>query len=421
MVVEKKYENGLTLLYEQLPLKSCCFTLFVRSGSKFEDESNYGVAHFLEHTLFKGTKNRTEFEIAKDLEEKGIGSNAVTSKNYTQYYFACVAEQFEPAVEILSDMFFNSIYDKKAHETERTVIIEEYNSKMDKASSKVSINFAKIFFADSCMEVPTLGTLESIKNLKTEDLIDFYNNHYTADNIVLSFSGGLPLIKVEEVLNKYFISNFTSKKCNKIVPNYNFVNNKYIFESKDINQTIMEIGYKLDIHNLQEYRMIYLFNVIFGSGMNCRLFERLRNQLGLCYSIYGERYRINDIDSCYIINIVANQNDELLALKEIESEVQKICKDGINEGEFEKAKNIAIKNIVFGSEDLLYRAIDNVRQYDFLGRVTPYEEDIEFLKSLKFEEFNEFCKNMLRTENKCLSIISRNESQEIKDYLLNNK
>lgn len=416
MVVEKKYDSGVVLLYEKLPLKSFSFCALINSGSNFETPSNYGVAHFLEHTLFNGTKNRTEFEIARDLAERGISSNAATSRRYTYYYVSGIKEQFENSIDILSDMFFNSIFDKEKFELERKTIIEEYNGKMDPPNSKVRINLIQTLLSNSCFETLVLGNKDSINALSVEDLKDFYDKHYTSNNTILSFSGGLPLKEVEKLVKKYFIDKLNTKKCQKITPNYNFINKKYIFESKEINQTLLKIGYMLDINNLRDYRKVCLFDVIFSSGMNSRLFDRLRNKLGLCYSITGGYMEIKDFNSVFTISMKSNKENDFLALKEIESEVDKIIAEGITEREFIKAKNVMLKAIIFDSESFLYRAIGNATQYSLRGRVIPNEEEIELINSITFEEMNEFCKKLLNTKNKCLSVISKEESEDIKKY-----
>lgn len=420
MVIEKKYSNGLTFLYEQLPLKSMSFCVLVRSGSIYETPKNYGVAHFLEHTLFKGTTNRTEFQLAKDLEENAIYSNAATSKIYTLYYTSSTLEQLENSIEIMSDMFFNSIFDEKGHEIERKAIMEEYNGKVDRASSKTSINLSSALFSNSCYEIPTLGTAERINNLTIDDLKDFYNQHYTADNVIISFSGGAKIEDVEKLLDKYFINKFSNRKSDKITPSFDFQNKKYIFESKDINQSIMEIGYMLDVYDLKTYRMIDLFSIIFSSGMNSRLFERLRNQLGLCYTVGGSKLRLKEYQSAYIISIKANQKDELLALQEIEKEVDKMIEFGISLDEFKKAKNNALRDLIFDSEYFQNRGISNARIYNAFEKITSDEEELEILNSITYDELNDFCKKLLCNRDKCLSIISKTESNELKNYWLQN-
>lgn len=416
MVFEKKYNNGLTLLYEELPLKSFSFCVLVKSGSKFETPSNYGVAHFLEHTLFNGTKNRTEFEIARALEENGISNNAATSRNYTYFYVSSIKQQFETAIEILSDMFFNSIFDKDKLELERKTIIEEYNGAIDPPNSKVGINLLKTMLSNSYFDSLVLGNKESINSLQVDDLKDFYNKHYTPDNTILSFSGGLPFEKVEKLIEKNFINNFNNLKCEKITPKDSFVNQKYIFESKDINQTLLNIGYMLPTNTLKEYREISLFNTIFSSGMNSRLFERLRNKLGLCYAINGSKMELKDYNAVFVISMKSNRENEFIALKEIDKEVNKIIKNGITKREFKKAKNIALKSIIFDDEVFLYRAIGNATQYCSRDRVISNEEEIDIINSITYEELNDFCKKLLDTKDKCLSIISKEESKKIKKY-----
>jgi len=312
-------------------------------------------------------------------------------------------------------MFFNSLFDEKAHDIERRAIIEEYNSKFDKATTKVAWNFSKAFFQDSCLENPTLGTRQSISSLTIQNLKDFYNRFYTAENVIISVSGACDLERVENVIEKYFMPYFA--KSSEIVekPNYNFNNQHYIVEERPINQSIMEIGFLNKIDNLKDYRKLTLFNQIFGSEMSSRLFERLRNQLGLCYSVYGSKVRFHNFDSIYNISIQANQKDEELALTEIAKEIKKIQTAGITQEEYTKALNLTRKDYIFADEDFLFRALDNVYQLLGVGKNTTLDEDLESISSISFDELNEFSKHVFDDKEKCLSVITKKDNKKLLD------
>ena len=209
MIVYKEFNNGLRLIMNKMEgLMSVSTGVFVKTGSANESEKDNGISHFIEHVMFKGTEKRTAFEISEHIDRIGGQINAYTSKEVTCYYTKSTAEHVETSIEILSDIFFNSKFDKEELEKEKGVVIEEINMCEDSPEDICLDLLAESYYGKEGFGRTILGPVKNIKKFSREDVLAYMNRYYTADNVVISVAGNIDLKETEQLVEKYFADNF---------------------------------------------------------------------------------------------------------------------------------------------------------------------------------------------------------------------
>ena len=187
-----KLENGLRVINEYMPYsKSIAFGIFVKNGSRNEPEDLSGVSHFIEHMLFKGTGKRSQKNIAEDMDAIGGEINAYTAKEYTCYYMRVLDENIDSAMELLCDMFFNSVFDEKEMEREKNIIYEEIGMYEDQPDDVVVDRLHSEIWKNSSLGKPILGTRESVGNIDRNRLVKYFNENYRTENTGISFAGNI--------------------------------------------------------------------------------------------------------------------------------------------------------------------------------------------------------------------------------------
>ena len=212
-----KFKNGLKLVYERLPyVRSVAVGVFVNTGSGNETAENNGISHFIEHMLFKGTATKSAFEIAESMEKIGADINAYTSKTNTCFYTVSIDEDFEKCAELLSDMYFNSVFSEEEMAREKGVVLEEIDMNEDDPSDVAAEIAAAKWFETNSLSRPILGGKNNVKSISREQIFEYMNDFYTADNTTVSVCGNLPWKAVYDTIKKDFSDKF-SKKTKKIV------------------------------------------------------------------------------------------------------------------------------------------------------------------------------------------------------------
>ncbi|GAB7388269.1 pitrilysin family protein [Bacillaceae bacterium] len=335
MIEKHVLRNGVRVVIERIPsVRSVALGIWVGTGSKYESIHNNGISHFIEHMLFKGTKNRTAREIAEAFDEIGGNVNAFTSKEYTCYY-AKVLDQHTPlALEILADMFFNSLFEPEELEKEKKVVIEEIRMYEDTPDDLVHELIAEATFTDHPLGFRILGTEETVRSFTREHLLEYIDHHYTPDQTVVTAAGNLddsflPLVE------RYF-SHFERKNLRKNVLPASFTA-KELIRKKETEQAHLCLalpGYPAG-HELI-YSLILLNNVL-GGSMSSRLFQEVREEKGLAYSVFSYHSSFSDTGSFTIYAGTApEQVDQVVEI--IGNILVDLRDKGIKESELAKGK-----------------------------------------------------------------------------------
>ena len=349
MVSYKTFKNGLRLVVNKMDgLLSVSVGVLVRTGSINETEDDNGISHFIEHVMFKGTEKRTAFDISDNIDRIGAQINAFTSKELTCYYTKSTKDHVEESIEILSDIFFNSTFKKEELEREKGVVIEEIKMSEDTPEDVCLDLLAKSYYGEEGLGRTILGPEKNIKRFNQNSIRDYMDKYYTADNVVISVAGNVEIDKIEDVVKEYFADKFSNKNSAK-----QFVQKgdtpMQLYRSKKIEQTHIGFAMKGLKSSDALSDSFAIANVVFGGGMSSRLFQKIREELGLAYSVYSYPSAYKDTG---VLEIYAGVNTDYRdkAAKAIVEETKKFREFGVTETEFLRAKEQVISSLVFGQE-----------------------------------------------------------------------
>nr|WP_207750699.1 pitrilysin family protein [Anaeromonas gelatinilytica] len=342
--------NGIRVVSENIPyVRSVSIGLWVEAGSRYEGLNNNGISHFIEHMLFKGTKKRSAKDIADEIDSVGGQINAFTSKECTCYYIKILDSYIDLGIDILQDMLFNSEFDNKEIEKEKSVIIEEINMYEDSPEELVHDLISKILFNNHPLSYPILGSKKSIRNLTREDILEYFHNHYNPENIVISVVGNINEKNLLESLER----NFGSLKMtrNKISRNINmpFIEDSLVGRSKKTEQLHLCLGLEGVNQSSKNLYSLLVLNNIFGGSMSSRLFQKIREDRGLAYSIYSYPSTYKDTGT-FTIYAGLNPNNILDLSEIILNEIDNIKKNSFTSEEIYKSKEQLKGNYILGLE-----------------------------------------------------------------------
>jgi predicted Zn-dependent peptidase len=278
--------NSIKCIHQQLDTAEVShFGITINAGSRDEQEGEQGLAHFIEHCIFKGTAKRKPFHILSRLDAVGGEINAYTTKEETCIYGSFLNIYYERAIELIADILFNSSFPTHEIQKEKDVIIDEINSYMDSPSEQIFDDFEDQVFKGHPIGRNILGTVDSVNSFEKKDIQAFIERNYTADNISISSVGKIKLDKFIRLCDKYFGVEFEKNTAKKRHPfiGYNTVQSEIKRDTHQVHTMIGNLAY--DMHNEKRRGLILLNNVLGGQGLNNRLNLNIREKYGLTYSI----------------------------------------------------------------------------------------------------------------------------------------
>lgn len=363
--------------------------LVVLAGSGNEREEQNGIAHFLEHMLFKGTKTRTCKEIANMIENDGGEMNAFTSKTQTQYYVTTRPEFTETAVDFLSDIALNSIIPQDELDKERGVVIQEIMRSLDNDNSTL---YEKLFidlFGHSSYGRPILGKKHNIEQFSQSNFFEFMNDYYRIDNMMLVASGKISHKKLVKLAEKYFGKQNRPTSPLKIHSDeMEFkLNNSHITKQEN-NQIQSTVTFPFSMDVADDVRKIQLYIVadILGGGMSSRLFEEIREKRGLVYTVSSYTYYVKDTQMFMIYaGTTPDKFDEYI--KTLSSVLADLVKNGITDDELKRSKNQMISSYASRFED---RGIisEQIRSLLETGNFSTFEMYKNIINNTSLEDIN---------------------------------
>jgi predicted Zn-dependent peptidase len=278
-------KNGIRLVHHRLPGIVAHCGLVINTGSRDESLTEHGIAHFIEHMLFKGTKKRRAYYILSRLEDVGGELNAYTTKEETAVHASFIKEDYERAVEIIYDIAFNSLFSEKEIAKEKDVVIEEINSYLDNPAELIFDDFEELIFADQPIGHNILGTESSVKSFTHEKLSGFISRNYNTDQMVFCSVGNIPDEKVLRLFRKYFEAVPLNKRDKRESAPFKY-NPSRVEKKMDTFQNHCIIGnVAYDLMDEKRLGMFLLNNILGGQGMNSRLNMSLREKNGLAYNV----------------------------------------------------------------------------------------------------------------------------------------
>lgn len=388
-------KNGVKIVYENIVSDITSFSIAFNAGAIVEEDNELGLAHVVEHMVFKGTKTKTEEEINELCDEYFGFNNAMTNYPYVVYYGTCLSEDFNKAFSIYSDIVINPIFPEKGFKEEIDVICQELREWKDDVSQFCEDELFYNSFNNRRIKNLIIGTKESVQNFKREDVINFYNKHYKPENCVISVVSSLEfndvLEKIQNVLNQWnptnnsqvnkyvkeksLIGDLKNKKEIKIYENN--ILGTFVKLKKDIETA--KIQYIFPIHTLtdHEIKALRVFNAYFGEGTSSLLYQKIRTEKGLAYDISSSIKNETGIKlfTIYVgtsknqinetINLINNQIENIKKCKEVFTvdKINKLCKSiklkrslGLEQS-IRLSLNLAVYGIMYGNSSTLYEQV----------------------------------------------------------------
>ncbi|MCM8804357.1 MAG: insulinase family protein [Candidatus Omnitrophica bacterium] len=415
---EYKIPNGLKLIYKKFKeFHSVAIGVFIKTGSRYENPKFAGISHFIEHLLFKGTKKRSCNEIKETIEGVGGTFNGFTSTEGTCYWIKILDKYIELSFDVLSDMIKNPLLKEDDINKERNVIIEEINMYRDIPAKYVHELFDNLIFEDHPLGVPISGTPETLTKIQRNDLIDYIKSKYTGENIVVSVAGNFEEKKLKEIFDKFF-GDIERKEENQFEKWEGKIDGPKIkLMIKETEQTHISFGgFTYSFEDEKRYPLSIL-NIILGGNMSSRLFNKIREELGLAYEI---RSFVRQYQDTGIYNISAGVSPENLekALLEIIKVIKGMKEKGVKKDEVERSKNFLISQFLMGLEDNLEYMIWIGEQKLLKKKMENINEIVKKIEKVKRNQVEEVANEIFKKENSYLAVISsKGKEEKLKDII----
>ncbi len=344
-------KNGLRVI--TVPMKdnpTVTVLVMVEAGSKYETKEMNGLSHFLEHMCFKGTEKRPKvIDISGELDSVGAQYNAFTSQEYTGYYAKADYKHLDMLLDVVSDMYLNPVFNEREIEKEKGVIIEEINMYEDLPHRKVQEIFANLLYGDQPAGWDIAGTKENIRNMKRSYFTDYRKNHYVASATTVVVAGKFDEKKTLDSLKKIWGDISSGKKKGKIKTKESQDKPEVLIQNKDTDQTHMVLGVRsFDTYNKNNPALRVLTTVLSG-GMSSRLFQKLRDEMGICYYVHAE----NDTSTDHGVFQVSAGLDNKRVKEGIEAvmeEFRRLKTETVSADELNKVKQQIQGNLYLGLE-----------------------------------------------------------------------
>ena len=349
MILQRKLENGTRVIMEPVEgIRSVSLGFWVNAGSIYENEKNNGISHFIEHMLFKGTARRSAKQIAAEIDSVGGGINAFTAKECTCYYIKVLDEHLSTAVDMLSDIVLFSNLNEEEMEREKGVVCEEIFMTEDSPEDLVFEASSSLFYKGTSLERPILGSSETVRAFTAQELRDYMSRHYTADNIVIACAGSFDPEELMRLLSEHFAS---CKGSEKLAPIEHEQQNGFreAYVQKDIEQVHTCLGFPAFALETDEYYALAILSNILGGSMSSRLFQTIREERGLAYSVYTYPLAYCRVGSlCAYAGSGESQAVETLRL--MLEVLEDVVQNGVDEEEFTRCKEQLKGSYLLGLE-----------------------------------------------------------------------
>ena len=407
--MSKKYtlDNGLVIVGEEIKhVNSVSFGIWIDVGSRYEDEYTNGMSHFIEHMLFKGTKNRTAKKIAEEIDNLGGHINAFTSKETTCYYVKMIDEHIESGINILADMILNPLFLDEDLSKERSVILEEINMYEDSPEDLAHDMLVEMIYKNQGIGRNILGTRSSLQKIKRENMMDFFNKHYVPNNCVISICGNFNFENMVELIEQKF-KGWNNKKDKNIDINNCDFNLGIVTRNKDIEQMNLCMGLESIGLESEHIYALSIVNNIFGSSMSSRLFQNIREEQGTVYSIYSY-LTLNKGLGVFNISSSMSEKNIYKVYNSIVDEIKLIKENSLTKEEIKRSKEQLKGNYILGLESTSSRMMSMGKSQILLNKVNNPKDIINKINNVTDDEIDNIIKGIFNTDKIAISVVGKN-------------
>lgn len=409
MICKYVLDNKIRVVFEQNKhFNSATVGVWVGVGSRDEVKENNGIAHMIEHMLFKGTKTRTASDIAISTAVLGGNLNAYTSKECTSFYCKTLKEYILEAIDIIGDMICNPLLDENDLKKEKGVVCEEIDMYNDSAEDYVHEYLQMKAWKNHPLGFLISGEKKIVRKFTRDDLIDFMSNHYVGENIVISVAGNFDKEQVLKQIEKSFSGlRPTPKDITKVqkrtAPVYTPV---HIEKKQDIEQIHLNIAFEIPSF-VDEVRYEFtIINAILGGDVNSRLFQKIREDRGLTYNICSYGSAFSDTGLFHIYGAL-NPNQLERVMKLIKGIIADLVKKGITKEEFENAKKQVITEMTLNQDNTVNLMNSNAKSIMFYNKIYTFKDSMKAINDVTIESVNKCIRDYLFIDKMSVAIAGK--------------
>lgn len=381
MIRTKTLANGIRVIVKQMEgLLSVSMGVLVGTGAAYETDKEDGISHFIEHMLFKGTPTRTAFELSDAFDALGAQVNAFTGKDMTCFYSKATSDHAAEAFELLADLFLNATFPEEEMKREKGVVVEEIHMDEDSPEDLCLDLLSRAAFGNRGYGRNILGPAANVEGFTRADLLAYRKERYCPDNIVISFAGSIGLDEAIGLVERYFgdmpRTQFSDRKKEVVQGADN------LFRKKPIEQAHFALGFPTVAREDALRPAVQVMNTILGGGMSSRLFKRVREELGLAYSVYSypSHYAETGLLTVYAGVNPAKAQDAFAAVQDV---IRTFVKEGVTEEEFLRGREQAKSGAIFAQENTSSQMLLYGRELLYNNVVFDFEKRMEEIASLR--------------------------------------
>ena len=406
MVIKYKTNSGLTVLLEPIEgVVSISAGLWIKAGSRHESSDEFGYAHFVEHMLFKGTKNHSAMEIAHIVDRVGGQHNAATNREYTCYFINVISDYIESSISLLADMYYNSLFSTDELEKEKNVILEEIRMYEDAPDDIIHDIFMASMLSSHPLGHSILGTIDSVKDSTRDKLLEFFKRYYNNNQSIFAIAGNFQEENARNLIEKYF------QESIEIVPeNPRDTTSPIRTYRQHVDKNLEQVHFCLGTEGLKwgdaDRWTLFIMSTVLGGSMSSRLFQSIREREGLCYSIYSfhSSYSDNGIFGIYCGTSPVNYKRSLeLIIKECEL----LLKNGITTQELEDVKTYIKGNLALSLESTEVRMSQLAKNEMAHNRYYSFNDIAEKIDGVTLSSFNRVCANIFKDKRFTIASIGK--------------
>ena len=415
MYKKTEFDNGLKLATNHMPgMESLAVGIWIKAGSRNEDERNSGISHFLEHMLFKGTSSRNCRKLKEDIEGRGGSLNGFTSEEMSCFLAKMSFKHSGIALDVLSDMVLNASIDPEEVERERGVITEEIRMYQDLPNHHVHDILAEIMWHGNMLGLPIAGSIDSVSAILRNDLAEYRNINYIPENITVVLCGNLEHDNLESRVKKIF-KNKTKGKAAPVSAFHNSQSKPAIkILHKDTEQAHLCIGLHSFGRNHRDRYALSLLHIILGANMSSRLFENIREKKGLAYEIGAEVKKYADTGA-FVVHAGTEHKKAGEAVSCILKELREIKKEHVTAGELKRAKEFFKVQLLMALEDTVDHMLWLGEHMVSLNKLPDRESIIRKIEAVTVEDIKNVANKIFKSSGLNIAIIGELGDAEQKE------
>jgi len=410
-IVRDVLDNGLRILTERMSqVRSISIGVWLTRGSRHESDERSGIAHFVEHMLFKGTGSRTAEDIAQAIDSIGGQLDAFTAKEYASYYIKVLDEHLPLAIDILSDIVRNPAFSPDDIEREKKVVVEEIKMVEDTPDDLVHELFTQGFWENHPLGRPILGTKDTVESFNTNLLRDYFRKAYTAKNLIVSAVGNLEHSRVRDLVEEKFGSltepgEHVQDVAPQVVP-------KVLIRNKELEQSHVCLGVGSYPQNHDERYSSYVLNTLLGGSMSSRLFQNVREKRGLAYAVFSGLSAYRDAGSFTIYAGCSNEAvGEVIDL--VVEEMRGVKSAPVPDTELQRSKDHLKGSLMLSLENTASRMSHLARQEIYFDRQFGLDETLQGIERVTADDVQRVAVDLFRNGSLSATVLGNVNGLEI--------